>query len=568
MAALDRLLWLLMIPPTAIVACSSNTVTRDIPAAEDVAPDITQDTAETDAFEDAPVLDADSVAIEVFSDAAEDVADVTPSDVFEVAPDILTDIVPDTPLDCTSPYVYLQDRQFRIGNEAFFPLSVNYIFDIRVTPQGEYFIAPGACFCDNPTFCCGDPASCRTAIREQLAQIKAMGMNSLRVVDLSIIPWGDSVALGSCSFQASTTDLWLCGDDRKIVMWPINEVGFQMIADAMDLVAEAGLKVIFLAGHGKVDLPGVQDAYTHYLTALATRFADNPTIFAYDLTNEPIYEFAEKGPSKQDVNTLFGKWYAAVRAGTTRQMVTAGLAEIGTVQTFDPGVMPLDFVSWHIYSGWTWDSYARNHLSSVFTWIRNEPYPSMVGETGISVEDDGATEADQAAFARHVLNYARACRSMGLQWWLYRDVHWGPPGEHFGLVRWDGTERPAADAFRVFDPYAAGTVACAPPPYTGSSPQEDIITQGRLIREDGTPIANGFVSGHKCFTGGWDWTITGSDGRFALLSGTAINEIKATASGMSTAMAYSLCAAIPDVGDIVLQKLSLPMDVSTPPVCP
>lgn|GEM_PF-3546594 len=470
----------------------------------------------------------------------------------------------DTSAGCDSPFVYLEDGQLRLGDAPFVPVSVNFIFDIRHTPEGDYYIAPHHANCDEPPGCCDDAESCLDAAREQLAQVAAMGFNSLRIVGLAVIPEDGTVVL-DCAHQWPT---WLdyCPPDARLVMWPPDPRGLQLIADAVALTKEAGLRGILLAGHHDVDAEGVRDAYASYLEALSERFSDEPTLWAYDLTNEPVYEFANKDIDKVDANAIGRLWYDAVRAGSPRHMVTMGLAELGTVRHWDPGALPLDFTSFHIYGSGGWNDAVRDYLSTFLAWAGREPYPSMVGETGLSVEDGGPGDYEQRDFARHALETAWACGSMGFQWWLYRDVHWGPPGEHFGLVRWDGSVRPAAKPFDDFYPIEPRP-PCESPDYWGSDPDGMVLTSGRVVDEVGAPVGNAFISGRRCITGGSDWTISKPDGTFELRSASLISELEVTAAGLSVEHVAIACnLATP--GDVTLRALPLDMAISPPSACP
>ncbi|MFO0745458.1 MAG: cellulase family glycosylhydrolase [Myxococcota bacterium] len=540
------------------VAVPSDTSTDDTAVADTAVADTTlaPDTATDDTSADS-AAPADTVADSAIADDITDAADTATADADATADG-------DAGPSCTSPFIYMKDRQFMLGDEPYVPVSVNYIFDIRHDTDDHYYIAPHSAFCTTPAGCCKDAPSCLAAAREQLAQVKALGFNSLRIVGLAVIPEDGNLVL-DCAHQWAD---WLdyCPKSAHLVMSPADERGFALIADALALVKEAGLHAIFLAGHHDVDADGIRDEYATYLTALAARFVDDPTIFAYDLTNEPVYEFAHKDIDKVDANAIGRAWYDAVRAGSPRAMVTMGLAEMGTVRHWDPGALPLDFTSFHVYASGKWNDADRDYLSMFLAWAGREPYPNMVGETGLSVEDGAPTEADQAAFAQHALTTAWDCGAMGLQWWLYRDVHWGPPGEHFGLVRWDGTARPAADAFGNF----AATFprpTCVAPDYTGSAPDGPFVATGRLVRENGTPVANGYVTGHRCAAGGWDWTISKADGTFELRSSYPVDQLEVTAAGLSLETPSAACNLVTP-GDITLHALPLSLSVSTPSSCP
>jgi hypothetical protein len=483
---------------------------------------------------------------------------------------------------CESPFVYLKDKRFWLGNQPFVPVSVNYGFDIRYVSGADggksYFIAPLSSFCRVPVGCCDDPVSCRAAVQAQLAQVRSLGVNSLRIVGLAAVPEGGDLLL-ECGWQRLPDWIDYCPPEGKLVVTRPADLAaaLQLIGDALSLVGEAGLKAVLLAGHGHVDADEIPDGgvpaagpiraqYAGYLAALAARFADQPAVFAYDLSNEPVYEFVNTSIDKADANAIGRAWYDAVRAGTKKQMVTMGLAEIGTVRHWDPGALPLDFTSFHLYGSAAFSQADRDFLATSYAWLGQEPFPNLVGETGVSVGDGGVTEAEQQAFAQFSLDTAWACGALGLQWWIYRDTAWSA-NDYFGLVRQDGTVRPAAGPFGTFVPVLPRP-ACAPPAYEGSSPGAAFHTRGRLVRENGTPVANGFVNGHKCFTGGYDWTLSNADGTFDLRSAWPIHELEVTAPGLSLETKDAACGLASDQGDITLRALPLSMAISPPSSCP
>ncbi|MCB9734860.1 MAG: cellulase family glycosylhydrolase [Deltaproteobacteria bacterium] len=547
-------------------ACGDDAIVADDAAADvltaDTAPDVAADTLvtpDTSDTADTTVVDTADTSVVDTRDTADtaDTRDTTPPG------DDAADAT--QPGHCTSPFVYLRDGQLWRGDAPFVPVSVNYIFDIRHTPEDDYYIAPHSSFCDTPSGCCDTRETCLAAARAQLAQIAAMGVNSLRVVGLAVVPEDGTVVL-DCAHQWPD---WLdyCPKSAHLVMDPPDPRGLALIDDALALVAEAGLNAVFLAGHHALDADGVKDRYAAYLTTLAGHLADDPTVFAYDLMNEPVYELEQRDIDKLSAHAIGRAWYDAVRAGSRRAMVTWGLAELGAVEHWDPGVLPMDFVSWHIYGSGRWTADVRDYLSMFLAWPRTQPLPWLVGETGLSVEDGGPSEYEQSLFAQHALDTTWACGGMGLQWWLYRDTYWGPTGRGFGLVRRsDGAERPAAEVFRDFTP-TWPRPACPAPAYSGSAPDGTFLTTGRLVREDGSPVAGGFVSGHKCFTGGYDWTLSRADGTFELRSTGAIAELSVTAPGLSREGAAVLCGAV-QPGDITLKALPLDMRTSAPSSCP
>ncbi len=572
-----RALSLLMV---AIISygCDSGTLPVQIEEPPDPDAGLPEDIAEASP-DSAVVEDADAYETsweDVPTDASPDLetpVDSTISELLEVngdTPDEVLDIVEDSTAQievidpCASPFIYLKDRQFRLGNDPWVPVSVNYIFDVRLFSDGHYQVVPHHAFCSD-NLCCRDQETCLAEARAQLSQIKSLGINSIRIVGLEAIPIDGRLVM-RCSEQKGPTWLDPCTAEQNLVLAPTNPQALQLIADALALAAEADLRVILLAGHGPLDAPVIRDDYSTYLTNLATRFADSPTIFAYDLANEPVYEMQVKDIDKEDLNAIVRDWYDAVRTGTPRQMVTMGLAEIGSVNTWDPGAMPLDFVSWHIYTGGKWTDKERNYMAIFNAWAGRDPRPALIGETGLTAEGDGFTDAIQQEFARYVLETSWACGLMGLQWWIYRDMTWNEYNQRFGLVRFDGTVRPAATEFAAFTPLLPRP-PCPSPAYEGNNPGGHFFTEGRVLDPDGKPLRNAFIRGKMCFTGGADWTISKADGSFVLISEYPINQLKVTAPGLSVETRSILCGIL-NAGDVRLERLDLDMAISPPSTCP
>src|SRR5690606_14392601 len=155
-------------------------------------------------------------------------------------------------VSCDSPYIYLKDKSFWLGNTPFVPLSVNFIFDIRHTAEGEYYIAPHHANCDSPAGCCNDAPTCLAAAREQLPPVKDRDFNPIRLVGLALIPAPDRALALDCAHQWPD---WLdyCPRDGMLDAWPVDPRGLDLIADAVALVKEAGLRAILLAGHHDLD---------------------------------------------------------------------------------------------------------------------------------------------------------------------------------------------------------------------------------------------------------------------------------------------------------------------------
>ncbi len=472
---------------------------------------------------------------------------------------------------CTTDFVYLKDKQLYRHGAPWFPVSVNFEFEIRHIPDasggpGTYFLAPAHSYCTD-NVCCSDPDTCHTMLQTMLAQVKSFGVDSLRMVSLALRPATDGHLYFDCIDHVNGT-ITACTDaDEPVTTSP--DLPLQLTDDAVALMKEQGFVGILLAGHGSVDGASSRDLYAAWLNLLASHYSDEPTIFAFDLMNEPQYEASNTGIAKTDANAIVRTWYNAVRSGSQHLMVTMGLGDLTVASAWDAQILPLDFASPHLYTNRAWDDTAQNFLNTQYGWYALQKYPTLIGETSQPV-DATATEADQASFASFSFAAAKACGQMGLQWWEYRDVTWSPT-ELFGLVREDGTMRPAASVFQSV-PTIDPAPACFVPMASGNvDPTQPYHTGGSILQPNGLPLANAVVMGWACPSWGtFYWTLTDLNGDFQLDTDQLVIDVRATGAGLSvvdTGVDCSRTTAMKNIGTVQLDAISVDTSVTTPSAC-
>ena len=475
----------------------------------------------------------------------------------------------DGAVPCTSEFTYLHDGLLYKKGAPYFLRSLNYGIDLRVKTVGgqqKVFLAPHHSYCvDN--LCCGDEATCLDELKNQLAHMKTLGANSIRLVGLAVRP-DNFTGTGlryTCLENPAPGQIWACPSGLHTDA--PHAVVLELIEQAVTLVGDAGLDIVLLAGHGAIDGPTVRDAYRDYLSLLAARLKANPHIIAYDLMNEPVYEADQKGIAKAEAGQIVRAWYDAIRNQTSRQMVTLGVADSGSVWSWDPGAMPLDFASYHLYTGTPFTSASLDKLALEYSWIGAASRPALIGETGLTTPEQGS-ESEQLVFAQFSLDHGYDCNTMGVQWWWYRDVHWGG-FDHFGLTRYDGSSKPAAGAWQSFDPTRPKAACERRASYYNLEGHAGHVTRGRLIRSDGSPVAEGLVRGRGCPDTARKFnTFSRADGTFEIASDVPLFGVEATATGLDSNSTYSLCVSgDADVGDITLPELPTNRSVWPPTTC-
>ena len=118
-----------------------------------------------------------------------------------------------------------------------------------------------------------------------------------------------------------------------------------MIFEILNEANNAGLKVILLTGKAGNTTTTFHDLYGDYLGRLAKKLKNNTTLMAYDLYNEP----ANMSLSKEIICNSVNNWYTIIKTNDPNHMVTIGLQNALDVFSWDPGLLSVDFLSFHLY---------------------------------------------------------------------------------------------------------------------------------------------------------------------------------------------------------------------------
>ncbi|MDQ2808610.1 MAG: cellulase family glycosylhydrolase [Chloroflexota bacterium] len=278
-------------------------------------------------------------------------------------------------------------------------------------------------------------------VAAELAKAHELGVNSVRItlpyihVPIPLV-WGDKVS--------------------ERVNGPI----IQLMTQLLQIAAGYDMKVMFALfdGTDRVDDPSAAEfrQELNYVQGIVEPFADDDRVLAWDLKNEPDNSPVWlKGDAAQSIHWL-SQMAAAVRAADVRHPITVGMGQAANLWAAPDGLRVLDFVdfvSFHSYD-------AGGFVSQIQAVQDHTAKPVVVSEfgwpTGPARESSAAAtydEATQSYLYRTMLPAAQAAGVAGvLQWtlWDYERGDGRPDHESFfGLVRADGTFKPAADLFRA-----------------------------------------------------------------------------------------------------------------------
>lgn len=325
--------------------------------------------------------------------------------------------------------------------------------------------------------------------RELRAAREQLGINTVRV----LLPY----------------DLSKDGDDNGLVGGRVLDRMRQLAQIAGDL--DLRLIVALFDFYEEFPAAGTraEAANLDYLRTLIGNFAGDDRIIAWDLHNEPDhYElWASKGQAQQVLGWL-GRMADEVHRLAPNHMVTVGMGQYENLYARGPDgrrvVDYSDLVSVHIYN-------AADAARQLDELRRNTDRPILLGEfgwpTGPACAVREYTEAQQEQVYRVTLEAARG-RVAGVLAWTLRDYDPGPTyrwdtrEEHYGLVRPDGSLKPAAAHLRDWpgDPLPSSTRLETRLTVEGLFPPGGLRAPLR-IDETGQYVKGDFRSAYEAFNG-------------------------------------------------------------------
>lgn len=223
------------------------------------------------------------------------------------------------------------------------------------------------------------------------------------------------------------------------------------LADLLDRARAHGLRVVVSLFDFRADYRPLQWATgDRQLEVLLRRFADSPTILAWDLSNEPNLAYRIGG--KLTVDAWLVHTLRLAREFDPHHLLTIGWYELDAPTTLESLV---DVVSFHHYS-------VDPGFAAAYQSLRRSipDKPLLLEEFGRSTFNPLGflgpfSEADQAGYVRDVLGALEGTDCSGYLAWTLHDFSIPPPislwpeplkpmvERHFGVLRLDGSPKPA-----------------------------------------------------------------------------------------------------------------------------
>lgn len=414
-------------------------------------------------------------------------------------------------------FVYLNSQgHFELDGQEWFPLMINY--KVGWVREGDYVCVVPADYYENFSLQRGPQTwsdSYRLANHLRL-MAEEMGANAVRICMNTVVPSAQGYY-----FETGGEQAYLIADSSAI---------FRAIDRMLQPLQELNMKAMLL-----IKQP-VDAELTQFVAALLRHEAGNSAIWAWDFMNEPLYFDSVPYRPKKEAFAIVDAWRKMVREYAPHHLFTIGFAEPLEVFSWDPSMMPVDFVQIHTY-------HPLRVGSEMYWYGRYCHKPWMVGETSLPADNDSVPYEWQQIFLRESFQCAVDNGAIGYGWWEFQDCGWDTAFEarHSGLLHcdgcWHGMEntgpKPALTDFATLKNFQRHK-SQRPVNYQNMLGYRNIKLCGRVVdAKTGHPIEGAVIRGWNN-----DWsvgvnTFSMADGNFTLYSNDYCQHLSVSAPGMT-----------------------------------
>ncbi|KAA3649107.1 MAG: hypothetical protein DWP98_07310 [Bacteroidetes bacterium] len=313
-------------------------------------------------------------------------------------------------------FVRVENEAFTLDNNPFFPMILNYSVSVR-TINNSIVIGPSREY-DHPSeFDAYTKVGVELRLETHFKLIKSMGFNSLRIVGLNDPTYSDD-RIGSLQLEThdSLTLIQTTYENKR-------ESYLKALGELIKIAKKEDLKVMLILPRPQKDFVK-NTSRINYIKDILMTFSKEPTVFAYDFFNEPLYfdnaEYTEYDlviRDKLDAYNLVKFWKELMTTYAPNQLFTIGFAEPLEVMEWDPTILPLDFVSFHTY-------HPLRVASEIYWFSKYVNKPWIISETSLPADNDSISYKSQEIFMKEILQKTKDCGGVGFGWWQYQEVDW------------------------------------------------------------------------------------------------------------------------------------------------
>jgi hypothetical protein len=419
-----------------------------------------------------------------------------------------------------SDFLRLKESGFTLRGEPFFPKMLNYVVDYRFV-EDTFTLGVHRDYEGAAAYTYHSVDSILLQRREHLTLIKDMGFNTIRLCLDRI--WKKEEGLG---YPTGGRILYLDRDTELIL---------SLLDDYVTDASEKGIRIMLL-----IPPPVQNETIAGFTKALLKRFSDNPTIFAYDFNNEPLYDREHSAIPKAEVYEIVEEWKEWMEELAPDQFLTIGYSEPIEVFSWDPSILPVDFLSFHTYN-------PLRVPNEIYWYANYANKPWMIGETALLADGKKYPYEWQVEYMKASFDYAVASGGIGYGWWGFQEVPKTnyqeestglitPNGTIYtsdSLLAITGTLKPAAMTMKELDPAKVNTPPERPSNYFNILGYENYKLNGRVIDEEGNPVEGACIRGWTEYYIIGQNTFSDENGNFTLYSNDVIKHLMISAPGMT-----------------------------------
>lgn len=454
--------------------------------------------------------------------------------------------------------VQIENNNFIENGNIFKPLVLNYDLQLRwdKSPNSAHpiYISPAHRYNDaggpNP---CADRNDCINRINNDFYQIRTLGFNAIRIVGHTTFSnYPKNTGAGSDFQLWAVADGW--GDEHFTFpnITPPYTLSFNLIEEILQIATQNGLKVILLTGGGTPD--HYTTKFKDYLNALTLHFKNDKRILAYDLLNEPdiVNQSNISGTpySKAEICKIVNPWINIIKKNT-KNLVTIGPSLINSVWKWDPTILNLDFISFHIYPNNQEDSFEA-YSSELYWASKSIKKPWIIGETGFasgfgdsSIQNNQiavGTQLEQVGFAKASAQKTLDCGGIGYSWWEYSDSS----ENYLGVIDENDNNKLVASEFRNMQNLTLDKKGCVKPRIYYNPTQFDRWQiSGRIKDRYGNRIENAVIRTNLNTNEMRGLTFSDTNGNFTVQLDKWISYIDVSAIGYETRKIFYLESLLP-----------------------
>jgi hypothetical protein len=450
-------------------------------------------------------------------------------------------------------FITLEGKIFKDGEVDFYPMVMNYNIEVDsyksdsglhffATPKNGYHPNYGKNEGESPNPWGSDPVYNHKMIKSHLIAIKDMGFNAIRLTGFTTTDFFDN---GFTTW--SNIDLSHSTEGNRNIDSGLTP----LIKELIGYAEESGLRVILLLSAVETQ----PENQLNFYSKIAKGLADEKGLMAYDVYNEPRY-FDKGDYTKKQTIAFVESYNKAIKDNSPKHLTTIGLSHYKIMEEWDPEMMDVDFLSFHVYPYGSRNLSWLERFDAKLYWMsKTIKKPWIIGETGLNTDPECdpinlalGTYEDQLEFMHYSLEKNSMTTSSGYSWWSFQDTRYNfkdtcAHTSYYGMVNVDKggffinskgdtilgnlkhkmSDLPFADFVKNvgYKHRNPGEFSITKPNgyyNIDNLPEHNTLT-GKVIDEQGKPIEGANITMLNTKTKGFYSTFSKEDGSFDLKTG-------------------------------------------------